>query len=196
MLEDHVVVDGDIAGGLVGDMDIVTLADQPDEGSAHRDDIVVRVRGEDEDGLREGDGCDRAGAVVRIRLAAGPPGNRMLEVVEDLDVDFVERSEFLEEFPEGIVEIVLLGQFQDRFPDSLAEPDDGFPDELGRPVAGTDEPGGRHPGQQASGRLIDIEGDVIVLLEERGGTIPTVIAASGVAAMSPLKFFAWRFLDL
>ncbi len=38
------VVDGDVARCLVADMHVVTLVDEALDGSAHRDDIVVRVR--------------------------------------------------------------------------------------------------------------------------------------------------------
>ncbi|MEY3458022.1 MAG: hypothetical protein RL215_1179 [Planctomycetota bacterium] len=38
-----IVEDGDIAGGLVGDVYIVSLISKSNEGSAHGDDIIIRV---------------------------------------------------------------------------------------------------------------------------------------------------------
>ena len=35
VLEDDVVMDGYVSGGLIGDMDVMTLGGEPDEGAAH-----------------------------------------------------------------------------------------------------------------------------------------------------------------
>ena len=48
-----VVEDGDVAGGLVGDVDLVSLSTRRIERAAHGDDVVVGVGGEDEDALGE-----------------------------------------------------------------------------------------------------------------------------------------------
>ena len=43
-----VIEDGDVAAGHVGDVDLVPLLDQADDRAAHADDVVVRMRAEDE----------------------------------------------------------------------------------------------------------------------------------------------------
>ena len=61
MLDDHVVVDSNVTGGLIGDMDVVALMRQANECTAHRNDVVVGVRRENEHGLRERLRCHRTG---------------------------------------------------------------------------------------------------------------------------------------
>ena len=38
------VEDGDVAAGLIGDVDFVALIDQANEGAAHADDVVIGMR--------------------------------------------------------------------------------------------------------------------------------------------------------
>ena len=170
VLQHHVVVDGHVAGSLVGHVHIVPLRDQADEGAAHRDHVVIRVRREDQHGLGERCGRDRTRAVVRVGLAARPAGDRMLQVVEDPDVDLVVGAVQLQQFAQGVLQIVALCQLEDRRADRLAEPDHGLADELLRPVAGAHQPGGHHAGQQAAGRRVDVEMDMVVPLQQRGRT--------------------------
>ncbi len=81
MLEDHVVVNSDIARSLICDMDVMTLRDKADERSSHRNHIVVRMGREDKDSLGKRRGAHRPEAVVGPGLAPGPPCNGMLKVV-------------------------------------------------------------------------------------------------------------------
>ena len=63
---DRVVVEhGDVAGGLVGDVDLVALVDEADQRAAHGDHVVVRVGREDEHALGED---------VVVSGASGRPG--------------------------------------------------------------------------------------------------------------------------
>ena len=70
----------------------MSLLYQTDECTSHRDDVVVRVRGENEHILRERCGRNRPCAVVSVRFSARPSRNRVLEVVEHVYVNFVERA--------------------------------------------------------------------------------------------------------
>ena len=92
MLEDHVVMHGNVARSLVGHMDVVTLLNEADECSSHGYDVIVRVRGENEHILRERCGRNRPCAVVSVRFSARPSRNRVLEVVEHVYVNLVERA--------------------------------------------------------------------------------------------------------
>jgi hypothetical protein len=76
------VEDGDVARGLVGDVDLVPLLDEADERAAHADDVVVGVGREDDDALGEDRvvrAVDVAGLLAR-GLAAGPAGDRLLQL--------------------------------------------------------------------------------------------------------------------
>ena len=96
---DHLVVtDGDTAGSLVGNVNIMPLIDESCERTAHTDDIVIGVRGEDHHVLREGFSPFGTIAVVGVGFASRPTGDGMLQVIEDLDVAVIGRAEERYEF--------------------------------------------------------------------------------------------------
>ena len=53
MLEDYVVMNGYITGGLICYMYVMALLGKSDECTSHRNHIVVRMWGEDDNLLRE-----------------------------------------------------------------------------------------------------------------------------------------------
>ena len=74
----------------------------------------------------------------------------MLEVIENVYVDLVERPVEFDELSEGVLEIVLLLQLEDWLMNLLAEPNDGLADQVRCPLARTDHPrcdeSGQHRG--------------------------------------------------
>ncbi len=166
MLEYHVVVHGHVAGSLIGYVYVVPLGGQTDERTAHRNHIVIRVRGEDENRLGEGFGRYGARGIIGIGLTAGPSGDGVLEVVENVYVDLVKLAHLFQQFAEAVVQIVLFRQLEDGLAGYLAKPDHGLADELGRPVAGAHQPGSYAAGELLGGGLIYVEGDVVVILEQ------------------------------
>ena len=94
----------------------------------------------------------------------------MLEVVEYVDVNLVKLALAFEKVAETVVQIILLRELQDGFPNLLAQPYNGLADKLGSPVAWAHEPGGFAAGEKACGGLVHIETDVVVRLEKGGGT--------------------------
>ena len=165
---DLLVADGDVARCLVGDVYVVALLDKAAERTAHGDHVVVRVRREDDDPLRERPGTLRAVGVVGIRLAARPSGDSMLEVVEYLDVGVVGRAVEGQKFAEAVLVVVLVGQLEDRLARHLAEPDECRTDELVGPLAGSDEPGVLDARQLGCRREVDNDVRIVVRLQERG----------------------------
>ena len=95
----------------------------------------------------------------------------MLEVVEDVDIDFVKGAFLLQELAEAVVQVILFREFEDGLLGDFAEPNHGFPYKLGLPVAGTHQPGGYAAGEQGGRRLVHIEGDVVVLLQQGGRAV-------------------------
>ena len=83
------VTDGDVARGLVCYVYVVVLVDQTLEGTAHRDDVVIGVRREHDHALGIRLAALWTEGIVGVRLAAGPAGDGVLKVVEDLDVHVV-----------------------------------------------------------------------------------------------------------
>ena len=165
MLQHHVIVDGKVSGCLVGHVHVVSLMHQSDECSSHRDYVIVRVRGEDQHLLRERCGFHRPCRVVCVRLSSRPAGNRVLELVEHVDVDLVKRPVEIDEIAEEVLQIVLLRELENRLVNLLAEPHHGFPDQFRSPFARTDLPRGHRSCQKGGGHLVCEEGDVVVALE-------------------------------
>ena len=83
-------------------MDVVSLLHKADESSSHRNHVIVRVRGEDADPLREWRRRDGSCAVIGVRFSARPSGNGVLEVVENVDVDLVVRAMLFKQFSKSI----------------------------------------------------------------------------------------------
>ena len=136
-----VITHGDTSAGLVSHMHIMSLFDQSCKGASHRYHIVVGVRREDQHILRIGLSAFGAIRVIGIRLAAGPSGDGMLEVVEDLDVTVVGRLKAGDQFGQTVVVIVLVGEFEYRLAGLSAEPYHCPSDELVVPLARGDHPG-------------------------------------------------------
>ena len=148
-------------------MDVVSLVHQADEGTAHGNHVVVRMGRENEHLFGERGRLDRTGVVVDgAGLATRPAGNRMLEVVENLDVDGAVGPELVQQFAQGIFQIILVGQFQDGLVHLLAQPHHGLADEFGRPFTGAYQPGRDHPGEHRGCRLVGIEPDIVMILEQ------------------------------
>ena len=87
------VAHSNVARCLVGDVHVVVLLNESADGATHRDHVVVGVRREDDDTLLCGQRTLRTVGVVGVRLAARPSGDGMLQVVEDLDIAVVSRTE-------------------------------------------------------------------------------------------------------
>ena len=64
----------------------MSLMSESDEGTTHRDDVVVRMWREDEHGLRIRKGRNGTSRIVCIRLSSRPSCDSMLQIVEYLDV--------------------------------------------------------------------------------------------------------------
>ncbi len=56
-----------------------------------------------------------AEGVVRVRLAAGPAGDGVLELVEDADVELVGRALLAQEVGEAVLVVFLVGEFKNGF---------------------------------------------------------------------------------
>ncbi len=90
---------------------------QSANGATHRDDIIVGMRREHNDALGVGQRTLRTSAVVGIRLAAGPSGDGVLQLVEHGDVDQSGLSvELLHQVPQSVVFIVFCRELQHGFP--------------------------------------------------------------------------------
>lgn len=136
------VAHSNIARGLISHMYLVTLLGQTTDGAAHRDDVIVGMRREDEAALGEGQGSFGALGVVGIGLAARPAGDGMLQEVEDIEIGHVGCAMNLEHVGQTVVLIVLGGNLEDRLAQLVAEPDDGTFDHALGPLAGlSEEPG-------------------------------------------------------
>ena len=126
-----VVKDCDIPRGLVGHVDFVSLIAESDQRPAHGDDVVVRVRAEDHDTLREyvldtGRVGNLPGPEPRpARLPARPTSDRFLDALENADVDLIRPAPVCYELLQPVLVVVLVGQLQDGFLQRLGKPEHG-----------------------------------------------------------------------
>ena len=84
-----VVADGNVSACFKGHMHLVPLRDQFTQSHAHRHCDVVGLRAESQHAFGIGQASFRAGGVVGVRFASGPPCDGVLNVVEDLNVDVI-----------------------------------------------------------------------------------------------------------
>ena len=87
------VAHSNVARCLVGDVHVVVLLNESADGATHRDHVIVGVRREYYHTLLCRQRTLRTVGVVGVRLAARPSGDGMLQVVEDLDIAVVSRTE-------------------------------------------------------------------------------------------------------
>ena len=92
-ITDHLLIThGDITGSLVSHMHVVMLVAQATQRTTHRDHVIIRMRAEDNHLFRIRQRPLRTAGIVGVRLATRPTGNRMLDIVEDLDIYIVCRT--------------------------------------------------------------------------------------------------------
>ena len=89
----------------------------------------------------------------------------MLQVVENVDVDTVVGAALFEQFAERVLDIVVVGELQNRLLHHSAEPYDGLADELRGPLAGAYEPRCLLAGELLCGILVHDHLDVGVRLQ-------------------------------
>jgi uncharacterized protein (UPF0548 family) len=80
------------AGSQRNQAHIVPLLDEAVDRSAHAHHGILRLRAENQAALRIRPRPLRAIGVILVRLAARPAGDRVLELVEDADVELVGRA--------------------------------------------------------------------------------------------------------
>jgi hypothetical protein len=113
-----IIEDSNVAGSLVGDVDVVALIRQSNEGATHRNDIIIGVRGEAEHAFGK-DVIKRPGTIsgtlFEIGLSAWPADDGALQVTKDVEVDFVGRSVFGEQVLETTFVVIGVSQLEDGF---------------------------------------------------------------------------------
>ena len=111
----------DVAGCLVSQMHVVVLLNQTADGSAHRDNVIVWVWRKHYDTLWIWFGTLWTIGIVSVWFTTRPTGDRMLQVVENLDISIVCRTIESQQLAQTILVVVLVGKLQDWFVDLLAE---------------------------------------------------------------------------
>ena len=166
VLENHIVVDGEVSGCLISHVDIVSLMNQADECTSHGNHIVIRMRRENEDLLRIRLGRDRPLAVIGIRFSARPSGNGMLEVIEHVNVYLVIRPPPVEQLAERMLEIIFLCKLENRLVNLLAKPYDSLSHEFPCPVARSYHPRRYNSRKEGCAGLVGVAGYVRMSLEQ------------------------------
>ncbi len=148
-------------------MHFVTLIYEPLKSSAHRYDIVIGMRAENDYlfGIRLGS-LGTIG-VVGIGLPTRPTGNGVLKIVEDFNVDIICRTINGKQFAQTIIAVIFIGQFEYGFANFIAQPYDSPANELIVPIATGYQPRIADAGEIGSRRKIDNDFGIGVRLQKR-----------------------------
>ena len=127
---------GNIAGGLIRDMNFVSLIREADQRAAHGDDVIIRVGRKYQNAFGKG-GIARPIDVARPfaidRFSTGPSGDGFRQASEYLDVDVVSRAMRGQKVLQSPFVVIFFGELEDGFPRPAREPDRGFIDRLAIP---------------------------------------------------------------
>jgi len=169
---DHLIAHLAAAGNLINDVDRVALLRQPRDRAADRARAVARMRRKNHDALgKNGRRRLEQGPRLldRIGLAAGPAGDRVLELAEDAQVELVGVAALGEEVLQRVRIIILVGKLEHRLAGFAGQPRHGashhrvVPREvhfLERP----DDPRRAQAGQAAGRGLVEHEQGILVVL--------------------------------
>ena len=141
LLIDIIIQNGNISGCFISYMYIMALLYQTGKGTSHGNNVIVRMRTENQHPFRIWICPFRTGRVICIRFSSRPSGNCMLQVIENLDIYFIGRTESFDQIAHAVVHIVLVFNFQDGLIDFLTQPDNSFADQFIVPLYFAYQPG-------------------------------------------------------
>ena len=124
-----VIKNSDVPRGLVGDMNLMPLINQPNQRSPHRNYVIIGMGRKDQNPLRKNVIVGTrmiAGLFQFVRLSSRPTSNRRVQMSKDFDIDFVSRTVVNQEFLQTLFVVVLVGQTQNRLTQLPREPNDRF----------------------------------------------------------------------
>ena len=147
----------DVARRLIRDDDFVPVLVQLVEHSAHRDDVVIGVRGEHDH------------AFAGRELAA--PADLGDQSVEDGAVEGAGLSVPRQQRAQAVLAVIILIELEHRFAGRLAQPDDGVDLLLAGPLHFAQHPRRSKARQVGRRREVDVENRVRVLLKIGRGDI-------------------------
>ena len=138
-------------------MHLVPLIRQPNQSSAHRDHIVVRMRGKTQHAFWK-DVIERLRPVTHrflfCRLAARPANDRALQMPKDLQVDFISGSMICQQILQTAFVVVGVRQLQQRLARFFRQPDHSTTNQLRIPRDVTHQPRQSYASQiGGSGRI-------------------------------------------
>jgi hypothetical protein len=102
------------AGSQRDQAHIMPLLDETVDRSAHAGDGILRLGAENQAALRIRPRPLGAVGVILVRLAARPAGDRVLELVEDADVELVGRALLGKQIGQAVLIVVLINELQNR----------------------------------------------------------------------------------
>jgi len=135
-----VVSNAKIARREKDDIDRVTLFNEPINGSSHGAEFIRWLGSEDKRALVKWEGTFWPVAIILIWLAAGPPRDGMLQLVEDTDVELVSRTAVSKQIAHAMLIVVLIEQLKHRLVQFSGEPGHSSSNKLVGPVDRSHKP--------------------------------------------------------
>ena len=180
----RLIPDGNIAAGLVGDMNLMPVLAEADEGAPHADHVIIWVWAEDDHPLGKIGRSDRwlptgHPEPAGFSMTAGRPArDRVLHRLEHIDVDVVGTATLGEQFLEPVLVVVAVGEFEDRLVAAQRQPDHCFSNQGVGPLEAQrlerpHHPRRLEPRQPRGGGAVEHKPRVGMLLEGAGRNVAT-----------------------
>ena len=162
-----IVGHGNVARSLVGHVHLMALIHEPLESAAHGNDVVVRMRAENQAAFLDRIRAFGAVGVVGVGFAAGPARNGVLQPVEHVNVGVVALAVLRQQIAQAIVIVILVGQFQHGLAGGQSQVGHGFLDHRLVPGHIVNEPRGLAAREFHGRRLVYHELHIRVALQVR-----------------------------
>ena len=142
------------------------LVGKANKCAAHRNNVIVGMRTENDDFFRKSAALLRTILVFVVRFATGPTRNGVSELTKNFNIDVVSGIVFSHQIAHAVFSVVVVGEFEDGFFLFLTEPNHGSFDEfLVIPIAITDEPRGLYSSQMSRRGIVQNDECVGVFLD-------------------------------
>ena len=163
----HIIVkNGNVSRRLVSHVNVMPLVGKANKRAAHRNNVIVGVRTENDNFFRKSRTLLRTVLVFVVRFATRPTRNGVSELAKNFNIDVVSGIVFSHQIAHAVFSVVVVGEFKDGFFLFLTEPNDGTFDEfLVVPIAIAHEPRGLYSGQMSRRSIVQNDECVRVFLD-------------------------------
>src|SRR6516225_10317586 len=112
----------------------MALIHQPIQCAGHTKLCIQRLWAENQDPLVCRIRRNRAMRVIGVGFTSRPPGDRMLQLVKNSDIEAISRANLYQKRSKTVLGVVFVAKPEHRFLQAPRDPYHGFPSQLGGPL--------------------------------------------------------------